>query len=153
MDYSKLKAELADDPAGIGYASMTDAERYAAYHARTQPVRVLVPRWKIKEAIYLAGRWPALVDLQSNENADLATLARTAVAYLSDEDFENVNLDYPIVKTMLDTLLAVGLLTQELRDVIEAFGDDLVSRGQQIGMADVEIGNFASARQMMEGAQ
>lgn len=148
--YETLIPELRDDPAGIGYAGMSDAERLAAIHAENQPIRVLAPRWKIKEAIYLAGRWPALVDLQANENADLATLARTAVAYLSDTDFENVNLDYVMVGTMLDTLLAVGLLTAELRAAIHAMGDSLTSRATILGLQAVQLGNVISAREMME---
>lgn len=151
MNYDLLTAELTSDPAGIGYADMSDADAAAAIMASTQPARQLADRWRVKEAIYLAGRWPALVDLQASENADLATLARTAIAYLSDPDFERINLDYPMVETMLDMLMAVGLLTPELRAQIHAMGDTTTSRAAILGLPKMEPGHVASARQMMGG--
>lgn len=153
MDYETLIDELKTDPAGIGYTKMTDAERLAALVAENQPIRVLASRWQVKEAIYLAARWPALLDLQSSEDTDLATLARTAVAYLSDPDFERINLDYSMVVTMLDKLAAVGLLTPELRSLIHGMGDSLTSRAAILGLQSVQLGNMTSARKMMEVQQ
>ncbi len=87
------------------------------------PSRKLVPRWKIKEMCYKAGVWPLLLAATQSEDPEMQGLALTVHAYLTDTDFENLDMDSDEVKQMFGSLVQAGVLTQELSDAIDALAD------------------------------
>jgi len=94
------------------YAGLSDQEAADAINALTEPV-TLVPRWQIKSYLYGQGVYGTMTAyLDSTEiPANLRGLIRTALAYLNDPDFENLDLGLADVQTMLGMLVSAGLLT------------------------------------------
>ena len=120
--YTALKAWIAEQEPG-----QTAEQLHAALHTPSVPTRQLVPRWRVKEEMYCAGTWPLLLQAQANADPQIAGLAATVVAYLSDPDFENLDIDRGEVAAMLASLQAAGLLTTELAATIDGMADTLVS--------------------------
>ncbi len=118
-------SKLIDELSKPAYEGMTDQEAHAALHTPSIPTRQLVPRWQVKQEIYLAGTWPVLLAAQAHENQEVAGLVVTVIAFLNDGDFENIDLD--LVGAQLDQLVTVGLLPADLRASIDAMADTLVA--------------------------
>ena len=129
-EYQTLVAWIAEQPPG-----QTAEALHEAFHTPSVAARQLAPRWRVKEELYCAGQWPALLVAQTHEDPAIAGLAATAVAFLTDGDFENINLDRLEVAGMLDALQAAGLLTSELRATIDALADAIITPAQSLGIA------------------
>ena len=60
MDYGRLKAEVANDPLGVGYPAMTDQQVADSLNAKTRSVdREELAAWQVIEATVPAN-WAAL---------------------------------------------------------------------------------------------
>ena len=116
---------LFDELSKPAYAGLSDQEAHAALHTPSIPARQLLPRWRVKQELYLAGVWPVLLAAQAHEDHEIAGLVLTVLAFLNDGDFENIDLD--LVAGSLDQLVAVGLLPADLRASIDAMADTLVA--------------------------
>ena len=152
MDYEKLVAELASDPVGMGYASMTDAQVSAAIAANTRPTRQLVPLWLIKRRLIETGAWLAIVQYANEgENAQVRAAAALTCIYVDDTRFENLDLDLPATQAMLGALQLAGLITAEMASEIDTLADAWTTRAAQLGLPNVAPGHVQSARKMMGG--
>ncbi len=116
---------LFDELSKPAYAGLTDQEAHAALLTPSIPSRKLVPRWKVKQELYLAGTWPVLLAAQAHEDQEIAGLVLTVLAFLNDGDFANIDLD--LIGGQLDQLVTVGLLPTDLRASIDAMADMLVA--------------------------
>jgi hypothetical protein len=151
MDYEKLVAELASDPVGMGYASMTDAQVSAAIAASTRPTRKLVPLWEVKKRLIETGAWLAIVQYASSgENAQVKEVAALTCAYIDDTRFDNLDVDLPSTQQMLGVLQQAGLITAQMASEIDALADTWTTRAAQLGLGSVGDGHVHSAREMMQ---
>ena len=131
-----LKAELADDPTGRGYAEKTPNE---IVHLLTSEYEIANPEpqgtvpiteWapdELKNMLLQATVggvpvWLAIQSLQTNENQELAALAKLIPEVFT---LKAVNLENPLVLGAIDTLRTVGVIPQELYDAITLKPDPL----------------------------
>lgn len=151
--YDILVPELRDDPAGIGYAGMSDAEAAAAINASTQPARQLVPLWLIKRRLIETGAWLGIVQYANQgENEQWRHAAALTCIYVDDQRFENLDLDLPATQQMLGALQLAGLVTADMAAEIDSLADTMTSRAAILGLPRVEPGHVESARKMMEAS-
>jgi hypothetical protein len=111
----KIRAALATPD----MAALSDVDAAAALSARTV-VNPLVPRWRIKQYLYEQMVYPKIAAAQASSNADVASLAITALAYLNDGDFANLDMTAQGTLTILDGLVAAALATPEQKAAILA---------------------------------
>jgi hypothetical protein len=149
-DYLALKSELASDPSGLGYASMTDAQIVAAINAATQPGPAqLVP---ITEIIgYLFQQ--AAPTGSSASNLWLAIVTSTvpaaveAVAYFNNVRAVEVDVTLPKMTSILSDVVSAGLLTAAQSAVIVSMSATKASRASLIGWQRyINVGDIAVAR-------
>ena len=116
-------------------ADLTDAEVCEWLHTPSVAARQLVPRWRIKDLLYRHGAWPLLLAAQANANSQIAGVAITAIAYLNDADFENLDLDLPEIGGMFDALQSAGVLDEAGRAELEALADVLQTPLEAAGLS------------------
>jgi hypothetical protein len=132
MDLQALKDELAK-PA---YAELLAAGNHSAVaailNAKTLPG--LVPLWEIKKAAIEAGEWFTLVAAsQSHEDLESRALAFTAVDYINDQRFTNLNLSLPSTQLMLGGLVQKGVMSSGLSAAITALAANRQSIADTLG--------------------
>jgi hypothetical protein len=150
--YETLIDELSNDPAGIGYAAMSDEQRLTALHAENQPVRQLVPLWKIKKRLIETGAWLELQKAAAgHESEQVKAAARLTLLYVDDARFENLDFDLPSTQQLLGALVQAMIVTTDMSAEIDAMANATTSRAAILGLQSVQLGNMISARKMMEG--
>ena len=144
MNYETLKNELLNDPLERGYSTMTDNEVFISLTTKDRPLRVLVPLWQIKKHAIENGYWFTLKGTVSEHPGYLA--AASAVEYISDGRFENIDMDLTSTQTMLGGLVATSLLSQDFADALNAMADSLQSRAEELGLTDLSNGHITMVR-------
>ncbi len=134
-----LKDELKNDPAGIGYAGMNDAECAVALNAQTVAIRLTVASETLARHLVESGVWPALENAKASgdDNAALVMAAATVP--------QGIDLDAPKIKVALDALEGAAI-SQAERSAIDALADGTTSRAAQIGVGHVTEGDVQRAR-------
>ena len=146
MQYSTLKAEIQNDPQQVGYAEMDENAIMTSLNANTVAKRVLVPLWKIKKHAIENGYWVALRAAAADTESPLNTVATLTVDYISDERFDNLDMDLTSTQTLLGGLVAGGILTQAQADELDAMGDTFESRATELGLPTVNLGHLEIVR-------
>ena len=102
-------------------ASLSDQAAADAINAMTVP-ETLIPRWQIKTYLYGQGIYAIIqAALNATETPpQVVGLLHTALAYLSDPDFENLDIGLADVQALFSALADAGLMTAEHRKTIEA---------------------------------
>ena len=135
-------------------AELTDAEVCEWLHTPSVAARQLVPRWKIKDMLYRHGAWPLLLAAQGNATPQIAGVAITAIAYLNDADFENLDLDLPEIGGMFDALQSAGVLDEAGRDELDAMADLLQTPLEAAGLSSAvdesAVGIARGTRQLVQ---
>lgn len=153
--YETLIPELRDDPAAIGYAGMSDAERLAAIHADTQVetyMRFATLRTcanVLTDDEYAAFKsFLQIVAQQSVRKADMVKLLETP----SDDMGSTGGIDFSLaeVRQMIDMFGASGQPAAAVK--LKGLAERLTSRAAILGLQGVQIGNMISARKMMEAS-
>ena len=105
----------------LGLASLSDQAAADAINAMTVP-ETLIPRWQIKTYLYGQGIYAIIqAALEAAETPpQVVGLLRTAIAYLGDPDFENLDICLDEVQALFSALMAAKLMTTEQRATIEA---------------------------------
>jgi len=104
----------------LALSALDDQKAADAINAMTVEV-TLVPRWKIKSYLYESGAWGMMrIAVQKVEEPNLRGLLLTVFDYLSDPDFENLDLGLSSVALIFDALQAAGLITQNDRNAINS---------------------------------
>lgn len=144
MNYEVLKEEIINDPLSRGYSGMTDNEVFISLTTKDRPVRVLVPLWQIKKHAIENGYWFTLKSTAVEHPGYIA--AASAVEYISDGRFENIDMDLTSTQTMLGGLVATSLLSQDFADELDALADSLQSRANELGLTDLSNGHITMVR-------
>lgn len=134
MNLDALKTELAK-PA---YAELLAAGNHSAIaamlNARTQPG--LVPLWEIKKAVIEAGEWYGIVIASTaHENLQVRGAAYTAVDYINDSRFTNLDPSLASTQMLLGALVLGGVMSQGLADTIAGLSANRASIAESFGVA------------------
>ena len=153
---SAISAEITNDPEGLGYAGMPDAEVARVMNAidpvspRTvfQSVHIGLIHQTIDNMVDANGI-PVWEYVEAAQGAQDATgiAARAALRLRNARaDYPDVRVDSPIFQAQLGVLVSAGLLTQAQSDVITALGAIPVSRAGELGLGPVHHLEIAEAR-------
>lgn len=147
MDLEKLKAELADDPLNLGYATMSKEEVEAAINR--EDLLSAVGRLRPVSDVWLQlARWgliPVLKKAAENEASPLHPLAYTIMAFLTNP-VEEFDLKDPIAQTLMAGLVSAGVITEEQKAGLTKLSDKVESRASQLGLPFVHYWDIGQAR-------
>lgn len=151
-----LRLELADDPEGIGYASMSDPEAADAINARNRPTRGTVPASDVRRYVLLNGIWPRIAAAaQSSPDPTVQGTAVTILQTLAPNSFDEIRMGDPAVfgavSQMLNTMVTAGIMTDAQRLAMIALGNVSVSRASELGMPHIHHTDVGMARQTIVG--
>jgi hypothetical protein len=151
MDIPALARELADDPLGLGYAALSDAEAADALNAPSRPGRQVVRTVDVRRYVLLHGIWPAVQAVAANAPDDFHRgTAVTILQTLAPNSFDEIRMDEPEIRAavsgMLDTMVAAGAMTAQHKADMMALGDATVSRAAELGLGPVHHLDVAEAR-------
>jgi hypothetical protein len=146
MDLQALKAELTADPLGRGYSTMSDQEAADSLNAANVAARRLVPLWEVKKLLIESFRWPAIVAGQANAVPEIAAACLSAVAYIDDARFENLDMDILATQAMIGVLVSGGIVSQAEADSLYALASVTTSRSAQLNLPHVGPHHVAAAR-------
>jgi hypothetical protein len=146
-----LRQELINDPIGIGYDSMSDAEAAEALNTKTRPGKRAVQATEVRSYVLLSGLWARISNVaQSSPDPIHQGTAVTILQTLAPNSFETIRMQdssvYGAVTQMLQTMVSAGAMEQEHMDAMLAMGDALVGRGEEIGIGSVSHIDVAEAR-------
>lgn len=142
MNRAALAAELAGDPAGLGYAPALAAGDHGAVagllNARTRAGKRAVEAKAIRRWMILNGVWAAVRAKARAGDATAETVIDALDAF-ADFDFADPAV-LGAATAMLDGLVAGGVLSVAQKAAVLALGDGLVSRAEEL------FGEGATAR-------
>lgn len=141
-----LKDELANDPLQRGYANMSNEEVANSLNTENIASRKLVPLWQVKKTIVEAGEWAQLIAAQSSSDSTVAGAAITAISYIDDPRFQNLDMDLTATINMINILKTNGILSEQVVNAVNALADTNISRAQQLGLPFVKVGHVELAR-------
>ncbi len=127
-----LKDELVNDPLGIGYAGMSNAEVETSLNAknRTMTVPTEIGVGLVLETLGLADG-NALLDLSKN-----TTDFRHVWPVLEQG---RLRVDSVLVRNTLDGLAMAGAITQSSADALKALGEQACSRAVELGVQALDF--------------
>lgn len=142
-DYQILKTEISL-PA---YAVMTDSEVIEALEAKTIPQ--LVPITKAQLVAWVAANFAVYGALQAIVGVaghPLQGAAWGALRTIDTPNIESLDLRLPDIQILLGGLLQGGVLTQSQYDSLITIGTVLISRADQLGLGQVQLGDIPIAK-------
>jgi hypothetical protein len=105
-----------------------------------------VPIWQLEKLCYENGAYAKLVSAAATaEDPAVKTAAATALSYLSNRRFEHFDVELDVVRQMLATLVAGGVLTADERAAIEALADATTTPAMQLLGRPAELHDVNSA--------
>lgn len=133
MDLAALRAELLDDPAALGYASMTPEEVRAAMTAATLDVTRNVPlddlQAYLMSTVEPGAQAPIWWVLKSASTSNPVA----EMAYdLFNSRLKSLDTTLPTVQGLMAQLVAGGLISQGTADAIYAMANVTLPRGEAL---------------------
>ena len=155
--YDKLVPELRDDPSGVGYAAMSDAQvvqkmlepagvEVISYFAGFRTLAAILAQ---TEYDYLR----SMLDVMAGQSRMVADMVRM-LEMPGDERGVGGGIDFghPAVRQFVQSLPENEILTANVKARILAIAERPISRWRKIGLdTPPELGNIASARAMIGG--
>lgn len=132
MDYIRLKSEITNDPAALGYSEASDQQIADLLNARTTnrtTERSIVPSHEILEAT-VPSEWSALTAAEKQR-------------YQTITGAGQVNLSGPNTRLMLGAMFGAGTQTRANMIALQTI---VVSRAEELGLGKVEPGHIQKAR-------
>lgn len=153
-DLAKVKAEIASDPASIGYSGMSDTDAAAAMMATTQTKTLPIPSTEL--LAWAAGisegettpRWDKIEDAVANPpNASLQirAIARAALKMI-DRDNTFLDISLPDRAAMVGALVQTDVLSAADYAALLLLANRPASRAELIGAGVVGRRDVAMAR-------
>lgn len=155
MDLNALAAEIADDPLGVGYASMPDSAVAESLNTPSRPGNKDVPASDVRRYVLLNGLWPKIQTLAvSSPNPVYQGTAITILQTLAPNSFDVIRMTDPAVAgavaQMLTTMVDAGAMSTANRDAMVALGDAQISRAEELGLGTVHHLDVAAAKLLSE---
>ena len=141
-----LKDELLNDPLGLNYAAMTDAEAAASLNDVN---RIVNKRVQVSELLKYLGGIGKLGDfIEAKTDASAAKRKPVLAVFSLFENPHITDIDVAVEPFAqgLGALVAANLITQPEADTIIAMGSETVSRAQEIGAGKVYEATVRKAR-------
>lgn len=138
MNLKKLKAEVVEDPEGVGYSGMTDQEVADSLNAPGNRPGICKP-YHIANYFVAVKKDAALQYV--NDALHLHALAGRDINYADPDDVGLISL-------AMDRLVELGHATAEDKTAVLALGNgrDIASRAQLLGLPLVGPGHVAKVR-------
>lgn len=151
MDIAILASELANDPLGVGYLGLSDAEAADALNTPNRAGKKAVPASDVRMFVLLNGLWPTIANVAQNSANPLHKgTAITILQTLGAGSFDTIRMNRPEIAAgvtqMLTTMVEAGAITEAHRDAMVAMGDATISRADELGLGPVYHLNVAEAR-------
>lgn len=155
MDLNALAAEIADDPLGVGYASMPDSAVAESLNTPSRPGKKVVPASDVRRYVLLNGLWPKIQSLAvSSPDPVYQGTAITILQTLAPNSFDEIRMNDPLVSgavtQMLTTMVAAGAMSATNRDEMVALGDAQISRAEELELGIVHHLDVAAAKLLNE---
>lgn len=148
---NELRDELANDPEGLGYASLLAAgsDNRVADLLNEQRYETLgsVAMTPLLEWIAQYGVMARLRAAAAGENAQVASIAEVALMLVSNPNIPALDMSRPRVQQMLLVLTTAGVIPQEAHDELLQLATVQQSRAQQLGMERVSADDIGRARE------
>lgn len=146
MDYATLRAELATDPLGRGYAAMTAAQAAASLNAVDRQVANKVNLRDLIVYLLKAGKWIGIEDEATTGALNARAECRAFMVIMNNVNFTDLDLSDPIVRGMLGNIKTAGLLDAADQAAILAMGSETMSRAAERGLGTVLEKHIAASR-------
>lgn len=145
MRWDVLRSEIANDPLGRGYASMTDEQVAASLNNLDRPVTRPTPV-TAKSLMALLDPATAATILDKLEAAASSNSAVKWILSFIQGDAEGVDLGHPNTRAQIDALAVAGVLTADEASLLKSLADSLVSRAEELGLPDIKPWMVAHVR-------
>jgi len=146
-DLKKLREAIDADALKLGWAKMEPEALAKSLAGATVRRRRLVPIWELyKLAIESGFLLPVEDAAESHAVAEVQAAARVAVRYMNNLRFDNLDLDLVATETMLDALVAGGVLSAKQKAAIDALADVEVPLAETLGLGQLLPGHIQKAR-------
>ena len=146
-DFRKLRDAVKADALGLDWPKMTDDELAASINAATVSRRRLVPLWELHRLAIEAGFLLAVESAaESHAKAEVQAAARVALRYMNNPRFDHLDLDLVATETMLDALVAGGVLSAEQKTAIDALANETVPLNVSLGLPPILPGHIQKSR-------
>lgn len=149
--YAVLVPELRDDPAGLGYAGTTDAQRLAlltgATRTRPAPMRLGV----FNQFLMARGLLKAVRAGQDHADATVASVCIGLMLQFQGNADRSIDPTDPATLGLVDVLVAAGVASAADKAAFLAAAVEPCSRADQLGLASLGLGHMASARAQIGG--
>ncbi len=142
MNYESLSNELKD----AAYAELSDSAAAESLNAVTVTCRQLVPLWQVKKHALENGYWLLIKAAALDTQHPAYAAAASAVEFVSDTRFENLDMDLVSTKAMIAGLVATSVMTAAQAEALDAMADYSVSRAAQLGLSLVSTDDVGIAR-------
>lgn len=133
-----LTEELASDPLGMGYATMTDGELEATLNAKTR-TRLVSTQIGFGAVMSALGASAGAALLDTIEVAAVSNSpVKWAMRLLAADNLDIGNLE---TRAQIDALAAAGVMTEAQAATLKALAEQPCSRAEELGlvMNDYEI--------------
>lgn len=130
-DYRILRDEVVNDPLGLGYAGMTNAQVADSLNTQNRAIqrsRFVTARTLLNELVPTDAA--AILDALNSATAS-NSVVKWAFSFLTSDS--GIDVAAPNTALMLTSLVTSGVLTQSQSDAITALGNVTVSRSTEIG--------------------
>jgi hypothetical protein len=151
VDYSKLRAEIAEDPAGLGYAAwaaggsdnaiaeVLNAPRYDALgKVGITPMLIWIAKYGIMARLRAAAE---------GDNAQIASIAEVAALLVQNPNIDAIDFGLPDVQAMLGALAQAGVIPAEAYQEVLTIARVRVSRADLLGLGTVSADDVSRARE------
>ena len=152
MDFVALKAELDNDPLTRGYSGMTDEQAAIDLNTEYRTVNYPVELDGLNLAIRESGKWT-----EFKEKSALQTVAGTYDNQSMSEFMDLfpsltgnnlIDLQGLYMNGLLDDCVTEGSMGSGARIGIGNFGEQIVSRGVELILGEIRVGDVEEARRI-----
>ena len=150
MDYQVLSDELTNDPLGRGYSAMDDTAAAADLNTVYRDVNYPVLLDLVNLAIREVGKWT-----EFREKAEIQTVAHIydnpnmrefMDMFTSFTSLPSVDMHETYMNNLIDDMVGEGSMGSGAATAIKALGIQTVSRGTELEIGDVRVGDVEYAR-------
>jgi len=149
---SALSDELANDPLARGYAGMTDEQATTDINTEYRDVNYSILIDAVNYAIRENGKWTSYrekAELQQTPGTYSNQFMRefmdifTGFTSLPEVDMQGAYMD-----GLIDAMVVEGSMGAGVAAALKAFGIQTVSRGVELGLGTVRVGDVEEARRI-----
>ncbi len=132
-----LKNEILNDPAGLGYSAMTDAQAATAISVVDRNINKRVPVELLLKYLGSIGKLGNFIEAKTDVNPTKRNPVLAIFSLFENPHVTDIDVAADPFGAGLDALVTESLITQVESDAITSMGKETVSRAQEIGAGKV----------------